>query len=237
MPPRLLAIGDIHGQADAFDTLLSHINPTPQDRIILLGDYVTGGPDSARVLDRVADLLARGNTVALRGNHDLVFEQAVASQERYDELSDGWPGLYRPETAASYRKIGVTPTRTGILARHGHLFHKFKNWHEEPDAIFVHARVDPMQSMQNQQIETLIWLKIDGPCQNHISQKPIICGHTRQRDGIPRDFGGAICIDTDAKGGGWLTCLDVNSKQCWQTMPDGRVREIEISKAEPQPKP
>lgn len=225
--PRLLAIGDIHGQADALDTLLELIEPTPEDRLILLGDYVTGGPDSARVLDRVADLLARGNTVALRGNHDEAFASVLESQDTYDNQTDGWPGLYRPETHASYRNIGIQPTRKSISARHAHLLEKLKDWHEEPEAIFVHACVDPLLPMKHQHRDTLIWRKIDGRCPVHCSRKPVICGHTRQRDGIPRDFGGAICIDTNAKGGEWLTCMDVIAQRYWQASPEGKTREIQ----------
>jgi serine/threonine protein phosphatase 1 len=50
----------------------------------------------------------------------------------------------------------------------------------------------------------------------HKSGKRIICGHSPQRSGQILDLGFALCIDTAAVTGGWLTCLDVNSGRWWQ---------------------
>ena len=45
-----------------------------------------------------------------------------------------------------------------------------------------------------------------------MSGKVVICGHTRQLSGWPLDLGCAVCIDTGAyAGGGWLTCLEVET--------------------------
>ncbi len=67
MPGRLIAIGDIHGCADEFEELLEKLALRADDRVVLLGDLVNRGPDSARVIQ-----LARQHaTVALLGNHEL----------------------------------------------------------------------------------------------------------------------------------------------------------------------
>jgi serine/threonine protein phosphatase 1 len=67
MRGRIIAIGDIHGCADEFETLLDKLAPTRRDKIILLGDLVNRGPNSARVLE-----LARKHAhCALLGNHEL----------------------------------------------------------------------------------------------------------------------------------------------------------------------
>ena len=43
---RILAISDIHGQADALERLLVHANYHPsKDRLVLLGDYIGKGPN------------------------------------------------------------------------------------------------------------------------------------------------------------------------------------------------
>ncbi|MBE9226410.1 metallophosphoesterase [Phormidium sp. LEGE 05292] len=54
---RILAIGDIHGCAIAFDHLLSVIQPQPEDQIVTLGDYVDRGLDSKGAIDRLITLL------------------------------------------------------------------------------------------------------------------------------------------------------------------------------------
>ncbi len=67
MNGRVIAIGDIHGCAVEFEALLGKLAPTRDDRIILLGDLVNRGPDSARVI-----ALAREYAhCSLLGNHEL----------------------------------------------------------------------------------------------------------------------------------------------------------------------
>src|ERR1019366_6562327 len=67
MIERVIAIGDIHGCADEFEMLLEKLALTRRDRLVLLGDLVNRGPDSARVI-----ALARQHAYcALLGNHEL----------------------------------------------------------------------------------------------------------------------------------------------------------------------
>ena len=62
----------------------------------------------------------------------------------------------------------------------------------------------------------------------------MICGHTSQKNGQPINLGHAICIDTWACGGGWLTCLDVYGGQVWQTNQQGRVQMSRIEQFYPR---
>lgn len=54
--PRTIAIGDIHGCLLALNALLDAIQPTPEDTIVTVGDYVDRGPDSRGVLERLLEL-------------------------------------------------------------------------------------------------------------------------------------------------------------------------------------
>ena len=47
---RHLAIGDIHGCANAFATLLEMVEPSENDDVVALGDYANRGPDSYSVI-------------------------------------------------------------------------------------------------------------------------------------------------------------------------------------------
>jgi serine/threonine protein phosphatase 1 len=70
----------------------------------------------------------------------------------------------------------------------------------------------------------LLWEKIYQPCV-HVSGKVMVCGHTRQLDGLPRNWGTTVCIDTGAYDGqGWLTCLDVATGRYWQADQRGQRR-------------
>jgi len=68
----------------------------------------------------------------------------------------------------------------------------------------------------------LYWEQFNDP--PHESGKIMVCGHTPQRSGRPRDIGHAVCIDTGAHAGGWLTCLDVMSGTYWQANQQGQTR-------------
>ncbi|HYP15926.1 MAG TPA: metallophosphoesterase [Opitutus sp.] len=67
MKGRLIAIGDIHGCHVEFEDLLGKLELTPTDRVVLLGDLINRGPDSAKVI-----ALARKHAdFSLLGNHEL----------------------------------------------------------------------------------------------------------------------------------------------------------------------
>ncbi len=63
---RTLLIGDVHGCNDELGDLLKHAGWTSEDRLVLVGDLVAKGPDSAGVVKRVRELGA----LAVLGNHD-----------------------------------------------------------------------------------------------------------------------------------------------------------------------
>jgi len=59
MPTRTLIIGDIHGCLRQLDALLEAISLSTDDHLILLGDLIDRGPNSAGVLKRVRQLSLR----------------------------------------------------------------------------------------------------------------------------------------------------------------------------------
>lgn len=63
---RTLFIGDVHGCARELDALLEACAWRPGERVVLVGDLVAKGPDSAGVVRRARELGA----LAVRGNHD-----------------------------------------------------------------------------------------------------------------------------------------------------------------------
>ncbi len=71
---RTFAIGDIHGDLAALTVVLDKLPAmTEDDTIVLLGDYVDRGPDSAGVVDFIRHVMPTHlapEIVALRGNHE-----------------------------------------------------------------------------------------------------------------------------------------------------------------------
>jgi serine/threonine protein phosphatase 1 len=227
---RLLAIGDIHGCLRAFNTLLDTVAPGPDDRIITLGDYVDRGPDSRGVLDRLIDLHATGQLVALRGNHDVMMLDA---RQRTDPL---WLVCGGVETLLSYgatnRQIedvtngagGFAEVLAQVPSRHWRFLEEDCVRYCETDThFFVHANAYADFPLDDQPDYVLYWEKLIEPCA-HVSGKIMICGHTRQKGGWPLDLGTTICIDTNIYDGGWLTCLDVHTGRIWQANEQGETR-------------
>ncbi len=191
MPPRLFAIGDIHGCLTALDTLLDSLELTPKDRLVFLGDYIDRGPNSRGVLERMIELGSSGNHIFLRGNH----EAWMLSARINFSMFQSWWEVGGLETMDSYN------TR---------------------DLIFVHGAsgTGPLEETGE---HWLLWQRINN-IEPHPSGKRTICGHTKQRNGCPLDREFAVCIDTGAHAGSWLTALEVNSDEVFQADELGRTR-------------
>jgi serine/threonine protein phosphatase 1 len=217
---RVLAIGDIHGCSRALDYLLAAIGPRRNDLIITLGDYVDRGPDSAGVINCLLKLKQSHQVICLRGNHEQLMLMARGGRDRLAE----WLHSGAQATLASYVAPGASATLADVPAAHWNfLENECVDWHETDTHLFVHAGVDPSLPMQGQPDFVLKWERFDAPIP-HASGKTVVCGHTVQKNGTPRNVGHAICIDTGAWRKGWLTCLEATTGYLWQTTQTGEFR-------------
>lgn len=219
--PRLLAIGDVHGCSRAFDALLLAVRLQPDDRVVTLGDYVDRGPDSRGVLDRIMLLHQTGRVVPLRGNHELMMLNARRSFDSFKF----WMAVGGQEAIDSYSLSGRSGRLNDVPDSHWQfLKHSCADWYETERHFFVHANVDPELPLEAQPSSMLHWEIFTAWTPPHRSGKTMICGHTEQRQGWPLVLPHAICIDTWAYGGGWLTCLEVQTGQVWQANQAGEAR-------------
>ena len=79
---RTLVIGDTHGALKALKQALKRCNfKLKNDFLILLGDYVDEGPESAQLIDFLIriDKLAKYPPIFIRGNHDVWCEEWLTS--------------------------------------------------------------------------------------------------------------------------------------------------------------
>jgi serine/threonine protein phosphatase 1 len=218
---RYLAVGDIHGCFRALTTLAAFVPFAPDDVLITLGDYVDRGPDSYAVLDWLLVQWRRGRLVPLRGNHDLMMLNARDSAAaRVDWLRYGGD-----TTLASYSPFGDAGRLADVPDEHWHfLEHETRAWFETDTHFFVHANAYPELPLEDQPDFMLYWEKFNDP-PPHRSGKVMVCGHTAQKSGLPRNVGHAVCIDTRVySADGWLTCLDVASGRYWQANESGEKR-------------
>jgi serine/threonine protein phosphatase 1 len=218
---RILAIGDIHGCSLALDSLLAMIAPRADDLLVTLGDYVDRGPDSRGVVERLLRLNHDYRLVALGGNH----EQMILAARRDAEIRGGWLASGGDTTLLSYGQNGIPATLEEIPTDHWHFIESCEDWLETERFVFVHANLAPHLPIEHQPISSLLWEKFTDPAP-HVSGKTMICGHTRQTSGLPRNLGHAVCIDTWVYGAGWLTCLEPSTGHIWQANQQGQGREL-----------
>ena len=213
---RTFAIGDIHGCDSALERILELLQLTQEDRLIVLGDVVDRGPNSARVLDVL---------VQLRGHCDLIFIMGNHEQMMLDALENGLPGsmwmMHGGEpTLASYGGLVENIPRD-----HLDLMANSVEYFETESDIFVHANLEPGVPMNAQTEMNLRWTHLSGRETPHPSGKRVICGHTPQPNGLPSIRDGWVCIDTYAYGGMFLTAIDVESNEIFQANQVGQTRK------------
>ena len=203
----------------ALKTLAAFVPFTDDDLIVTLGDYVDRGPGTREVIDWLIDRHAAGRLVPLRGNHEIIMQEALTR----DAIRSYWLGGGGAAVLASYRSDGEG-TLSDIPDSHWHfLAHETRRYYETETHFFVHANAAPDLERADQPDEMLFWAKFYDP-PPHQSGKTMICGHTAQSSGRPFNIGHAVCIDTWAYGQGWLTCLDPASGEYWQANQRGETR-------------
>ena len=219
--PRILAIGDIHGCSRALESLLRAVDPMEGDVIITLGDYIDRGSDSSGVINRLIQLSASRHLIPLRGNH----EEMMMDSRRGPELVQVWRRCGGNDALRSYGIADQSPDLTQVPSAHwDFLDHTCCDIYRTDEHFFVHGGVDAELPLDQQSPGALHWTTFP-PRRPHVSKKTMICGHTPQMSGIPGSLPHAICLDTGAGHGGWLTCLDVLSGHLWQSNERGDMRE------------
>lgn len=217
---RVYAIGDVHGRLDLLDALLDQIarddaaHASAGTQIIMLGDLIDRGPDSAGVVERLCRLVEDGANIRfIKGNHEEVFLRALRGDTkalkflcriggRETLLSYGI--LERDYNELNYDDLlPLLPELVG--ARHIAFLDSFEDLIVVGDFAFVHAGVRPGVPLAEQLPADLRWIR--GEFLDHVGvlEKIIVHGHTVSIDPEFRD--NRIGIDTGAYASGRLTAL------------------------------
>lgn len=185
-------VSDIHGCYDELISLLNnHWNPD-EEELVLLGDYIDRGAQSAEVLGFVYKHILDGGT-ALLGNHDQMLLDFLtfplvreADYEDLHEMYGMWMYNGGAETVKSLLKLKDAPTsaleaRRAILAKADiiNLLGLLEPYYELGDLLCVHAGI-PIYRQPEWKTATkdeMIWCRPMGMQKNNTS-KTIIMGHT-----------------------------------------------------------
>lgn len=215
---RVYAVGDIHGRLDLLDALIAAVEaddsgrPPAETTIILLGDLVDRGAQSAGVVARARELQARRNVRILAGNHEEMFVRS------FDELEmlRAFLRFGGRETVLSY---GVDPTglakaelsqaqqmmREAVPEEDIAFIRSFEDWIEIGDYLFVHAGIAPGIALADQRPQDLRWIREPFLSHTEPHRHVVVHGHTICDN--PQDCGNRIGIDTGAFRSGKLTAL------------------------------
>lgn len=189
----LAVVADVHGEAGALSAALDYYRD--RRHVVLVGDYVNRGPNSADVLDILAEVVGRGEATALMGNHDYAFLSFIRSGELGPFARLG--GL---ATLNSYVGAVANPHEALLSAMptsHVRLLEDLKLFYEEADLVVSHCGVPPRRP----QSRTLADLVLGSHSElfyegSSTLPKSVVCGHYVQRGGLPFVADRFACVDT-----------------------------------------
>ncbi|CAN5359647.1 metallophosphoesterase family protein [soil metagenome] len=186
------------------------------DILIPLGDVIDYGPDSRGVIECLMTLPCEVRLIL--GNHEEMLLDVIDGRISIE----AWRPHGGVETLRSY---GIE-SPSDMPEAHIDFLRTAISHSESDGFIFTHANYYPNQKLTDTPGQWLRWEFFElNRAWPHFSNKTVIVGHTPQRTGNILDLGFAICIDTDASRGGWLTALDTTTGHYWQTNERRQVRE------------
>jgi serine/threonine protein phosphatase 1 len=213
------AISDIHGNFRAFEKLLDHVDPDPEE-LVVCGDLGDRGLDTWGVYKECSMLLDEGATI-LSGNHEIYFAQYKNHKiSEMDFFSAAVGGKTTVESLKVARKKHGDDEVNEVV---GGLFKRMEMYYEDENFIFVHAGIDPrIPYMDQQKNEVLLegtpaWRD---PNLSHTFEQFVVFGHTPTpsiHKAITEDDARVwtsnrakkIAIDTGAGFGMRLTMVDL----------------------------
>lgn len=208
----LYAVGDVHGRADLLLGLVHQIQahaeslpPTIRTEVVMLGDYVDRGPQSAQVLDLlVTGFGSRLQVRCLRGNHEALMMAAL--QDPHCALAERWLANGGVETLASY---GLRADQVALLDQvlpdlHRRFLNGLANSYQRGGYFFAHAGVDPRRPLDQQKEDALIWIR--EPFLSHRGDYGAVVVHGHTIVERPQALPNRIAVDTGAYRSLRLTC-------------------------------
>ena len=205
---RVFVIGDIHGAYRALRQCLQRSGFDYQrDSLICLGDVCDGWPETR---DSVDELLKIPNLIYILGNHDWWTLEWMISGKA-DEV---WFDQGGKATVQSYQDE--------IPASHMAFFSKARLHYIYQNKLFVHAGIDPLKKLEDQDFHTFLWdrnfartaLELYGKSLSGklTSFDEIYIGHTPIPSPVPIQSFEVWLMDTGAGWSGVLSMMDIHTK-------------------------
>ena len=173
MKGKTYVLSDIHGNFEIFKRMLDKIQFNSQDQLYILGDICDRGPCS---LDIYFYIQKFDNITLLKGNHEYMMQEAL--KESIDHNDFDFPSC----EFKLWSQNGGEKTIENIRQ----YLRKKKLYHcdytivrvNNKDYILVHAGIDPERNLDDQEEDTLLWIRDYFFLSECDLNKTYIFGHT-----------------------------------------------------------
>jgi serine/threonine protein phosphatase 1 len=223
---RVYAVGDIHGRLDLLVSLAEAIEADDRARgpadttIILLGDLVDRGPDSAGVI-KAARLWSQQRHVRfIAGNHEEMFLDSLDSVEslrHFIRYGGRETLLSYPIAVADYLAAEVEDLqammRQAVPQEDIDFLAGFEDTIRIGDYLFVHAGIHPDLPIEQQRTGHLRWIR--EPFLSHVGDHGFVVVHGHSITEEAQVLSNRIGIDTGAYQSGRLTALGLEGSTRW----------------------
>jgi serine/threonine protein phosphatase 1 len=184
-------VPDIHGRddllCDGFKSIFSHASGHA-GTIVMLGDYVSKGPDSRKVIDRLRKLrLPEGWLFfPLKGNHDAMMVEAFRNPAKIASWLDSGGDVTIASYGGNLSNVPVSDIEW---------LDKLPRIHIDRCRIYVHAGLDPEVTLDRQIDKTLLWKRYPDEFQAGFGEHHVVHGHDSFLNG-PKLYEGRTNLDT-----------------------------------------
>ena len=172
----IYVLSDIHGDMDAFDSILSQIQLGEDDHLYIIGDVIDRGPHSIELLQRIRKMR---NTTMLLGNHEYMMTDRLRHPEDR-ELAALWYRNGGGETETSFEKLSADEQEDLLQYLEGLPVQTEISVNGE-SFLLVHARpledYKDLRGWYKSEVQMAVWSRIESWTKLP-EGKTIVFGHT-----------------------------------------------------------
>ena len=213
MKPVSYIISDIHGMSKLFNIIIKFIDNSHKKRkkqIILLGDLISKGPNTRKVIDSAIKLKKKyPDFIFILGNHDEWILNVVDDKTDYNDkmawLEHGGDLVLEDYKVSNFQELAHKLKK--FHPSHIKFFQEHKDYHKYKNFVFVHAGIDRDLPLDQHEPFVFRWKK-EGFIDNKTNDgRMVIHGHSPTLSEKPEIYSNRIGLDTGSAKTGKITCM------------------------------
>lgn len=225
MKDKVFVIGDVHGQINQFEQMLTHWNEK-DEQLVLLGDLGDRGENPRACFELAKDLVDNKGAVCLKGNHEDMLLDFLKRPQHAASLYEMNGGAATIQSFLDIKegKFDAIELSAAMQSKHTWLRPFIESrplLYEWGSYVFVHAGVDlTLSNWRDTEDRDYIWIREGFYNQPNHTDRTFIFGHTvtamlhkdRHNTDIWDSGDGKIGIDGGAVYGGTLHGIVLDEK-------------------------